>query len=251
MTSYRAVVPSRSKVYSRRFFSGMDRSSRPSAEAVIPFVCGLPGGAIRSVLDVGCGIGVWLSVFAARGIETVGVDGDYVSRDELLIPGSQFVAHDLTAPLDLHRRFDLVVSLEVGEHLDANAAERYVASLVRHGDVVLFSAAIPFQGGVHHVNEQWPAYWISLFSDNGYRLFDVVRPAIWDDERVLAFYRQNLLLFASGTKADVLASSGRPLLAVTDVVHPGIFLGKATPRPWKQRIRRRLALRTRLRRPRA
>lgn len=60
---------------------------------------------------------------------------------------------DVGAPIELHRRFDLVLCLEVAEHLPASAADTLVRSLTGLGNVIAFSAAIPFQGGANHVNE--------------------------------------------------------------------------------------------------
>src|SRR5579862_3100091 len=65
----------------------------------------------------------------------------------------------LDRPFNLGRSFDLAMSFEVAEHLPPDAAKGFVDSLTRLAPLVLFSAAIPFQGGVGHINEQWPEYW--------------------------------------------------------------------------------------------
>jgi SAM-dependent methyltransferase len=176
-----------------------------------------------SVVDLGCGLGTWLSVFAELGVEDVlGIDGEYVDRSALAIPADRFLARDLTRPLELPRTFDLAVSLEVAEHLPPDAAQTLVDSLTRHAPAVLFSAAIPGQDGVDHVNTQWPSYWRGLFLPRGYRAVDCIRPRIWDDEDVEFWYRQNLLLFV---RSDVLETRP-PLLAEAqmrrplDLVHP-------------------------------
>ena len=67
----------------------------------------------------------------------------------------------------MNRKFDLVLSLEVAEHLPSECAEAFVESLVNLGPVILFSAAIPYQGGENHVNEQWPEYWVGVLSGEG------------------------------------------------------------------------------------
>ena len=72
-------------------------------------------------------------------------------------------------PLRIGRRFDLVNCLEVAEHLDASRADSFVDDLCALGDVVVFSAAIPGQGGTHHVNEQFQSYWQERFRRNGSR----------------------------------------------------------------------------------
>jgi len=130
-----------------------------SAEAIVPHVIRLtqPG----SVVDVGCGTGTWLSVFKRHGIEEIcGIDGDYVERTNLEIPSKCFIAADLKQSVSMSQKFDLVVSIEVAEHIPPQNANVYIESLVGLGPVILFSAAIPFQGGIEHVNEQWPDYWI-------------------------------------------------------------------------------------------
>src|SRR4029077_20979056 len=92
-----------------------------------------------------------------------------------------------------------VVSLEVAEHLDEAVASEFVASLVTHGAAVLFSAAVPRQGGSGHVNEQWPSYWAARFAHHGYVPIDAVRPAVWTDDRVAYWYAQNMLLYVDAT----------------------------------------------------
>ena len=118
----------------------------------------------NSILDVGCGIGTWLKVFEEYGVDDyLGIDGDYVDRSTLKISEKRFLPNDLRKRWSLNRKFDLVVSLEVAEHLPEEVADLFVSTLSAHGDTILFSAAIPGQGGQNHVNEQWPTYWQKKF----------------------------------------------------------------------------------------
>ena len=71
-------------------------------------------------------------------------------------------------------------------------------------DFVLFSAAIPDQGGMGHINEKWPTYWISLFEDRDYVCIDAIRKNIWNDDSIPWWYRQNALLFASKKRVSEL-----------------------------------------------
>ena len=64
----------------------------------------------------------------------------------------------------LERKFDLAISLEVAEHLKSSSSEDFVQSLTTLAPMILFSAAIPHQGGLHHINEQWLEYWGDLFN---------------------------------------------------------------------------------------
>lgn len=184
--------------YSHDFYDYIDAGSRRSARAVAGLL--LPELKIRSLLDVGAGHGAWAAEWIAAGVkDVVAVDGDYVDREQLAIPAGNFVAHDLSTPLDLKRKFDLVQTLEVAEHLPAAKAELFVDNLVAHGDVILFSAAVPHQGGEHHVNEQPPEYWRRKFATRGYAVFDFVRPGLAHAEGVMPWYRFNTYLYANPT----------------------------------------------------
>ncbi len=182
--------------YSGDFYSYIDAGSRRSARIVAGLL--LPEIRIRSLLDVGAGHGAWAAEWIAAGVEDVlAVDGDYVQPDQLAVPARNFHAHDLATPLDLGRRFDLVQTLEVAEHLPADRADLFIDNLMRHGDVILFSAAVPHQGGEHHVNEQPPEYWRRKFAARGYRPFDFLRPRLAGHGEVMPWYRFNSYIYAN------------------------------------------------------
>lgn len=175
-------------------FMRITSQSRHSAEAIVAHVARVL--SVRSVADFGCALGTWLSVWHDRGVDDiVGVDGEYLRGKPLEVDLSCIRFRDLTQPIDLGRKFDLVESLEVAEHLPAEAAPSFVATLARHGDIILFSAAPPGQGGEYHVNEQAFEYWRDLFATHGYRMFDWIRPKIVADESIRFWYRYNLFLF--------------------------------------------------------
>jgi hypothetical protein len=185
-----------SSVYDQRFFDGQSEDSLQSARAVARVVCQLFNP--HSVVDVGCGLGSWLKAFIESGVErSCGIDGNYVNRDALLIPPGSFVSKDLTRPFEIPGSYDLAISVEVAEHLSEKAGAGLVRALCKVAPLVLFSAAVPGQGGSHHINEQWPSYWRSRFGAEGFNLFDPVRPVIRSDTSVRWWYRQNLLVFAS------------------------------------------------------
>jgi|KBSMisStandDraft_5_1062788.scaffolds.fasta_scaffold547981_2 hypothetical protein len=184
--------------YSHDFYSYIDAGSRRSARAVASIL--LPEMKIASLLDVGAGHGAWAAEWLAAGVKNVvAVDGDYVQPNQLAIPKKNFRAHDLSTPLDLKKSFDLVQSLEVAEHLPEGKAELFVDNLIRHGDVILFSAAVPHQGGEHHVNEQPPEYWRRKFAARGYAAFDFVRPKLEGRSEVMPWYRFNSYVYANET----------------------------------------------------
>ncbi|MGB8931640.1 MAG: methyltransferase domain-containing protein [Anaeromyxobacteraceae bacterium] len=194
--------------YGSAFFDYVDATSGRSAAALIGRLD--LGFTPRSILDVGCGRGIWLAAWKAAGVAQIqGLDGAYVDPARLRIAPGEFTATDLARPFDLGRRFDLVECLEVAEHLEASAAAGFVESLVRHADVILFSAAPPGQGGEHHVNEQPAEHWIGLFAACGYAAYDCVRPAIRGRSEIEPWYRYNTLLFASEAGAERLSGAAR------------------------------------------
>src|SRR5208283_2885437 len=94
----------------------------------------------------------------------------------------------------------LAMSLEVAEHLPPQSAKGFVDCLTRLAPVVLFSAAIPFQGENHHVNKQWPDYWVALFKADDYLPIDCIRGKIWGNDRVDYWYAQNMILFVNAAR---------------------------------------------------
>lgn len=127
--------------------------------------------------------------------DCLAVDGEWISAKDLLIPQDLFRRHDLERAFDAGRRYDLALSLEVAEHLHRAAADEFISSLTLHADVVMFGAALRFQGGTRHLNEQWPGYWIERFRDRGFTCFDVIRPLVWNNADVPFYYKQNTYIF--------------------------------------------------------
>lgn len=162
-----------------------------SAQVVVPMVMDLLDPS--SVIDVGCGEGLWLSVFAQHGAKVTGIDG---GQGRLAIPSDSFLQYDLSTVPAFHLgAYDLAVCLEVAEHLPPARADWLVDVLCDHAEAVLFSAAIPGQGGTGHVHERWPGYWVSKFEERGYQVSGALRWRIWDQvPPVENWYAQNLLV---------------------------------------------------------
>lgn len=146
------------RAYKNIYYRNRNAATHHSAQTILSMVLEwFP--TIHSVADFGCGVGAWLAASKEKGIQEIqGVDGKWVNQDLLVIPRECFMIADLNAPISLPRRFDLAISLEVAEHLPEQCAKGFVDSLVKASDLVLFSAAIPQQGGRNHYNEQWPDY---------------------------------------------------------------------------------------------
>jgi SAM-dependent methyltransferase len=205
----------------------MRDGSRSSAEVIVPLV--LEFLPVSSVVDIGCGDGTWLSVFRALGVTDIfGLDGEYIDRDLLQVSHECFQAADLSKPFALGRTFDLAVSLEVAEHLPADCTVLFVDSLTRLAPMVLFSAAIPFQSGNQHINEQWPDKWAELFKRHDFLPVDFIRKRIWNNQAVEWWYTQNTLLFVQAkfleTNALLKGEFERTNPDQLQLVHPRQYL---------------------------
>lgn len=196
--------------YSADFYGQFSSGVRAAAALCVPEIIRLL--KIHSVVDVGCGIGEWLAEFARVGIEDyLGIDGPHVQDHQLLIPAHHFRRQDLTKDMVSDRRFDLALSLEVAEHLPNSCADQFVRLLTDLAPAVVFSAAIPGQGGVHHVNEQWHWYWHEKFASFGFVYLDPFRKQLWQNPQVPSYYQQNMFLYVDPKiHQPVVALIGQP-----------------------------------------
>lgn len=177
----------------------------------------------EKVIDIGCGQGAWLQIAETLGSKVLcGFDGDWVNRKNLLSQTIKFHPIDFEKGFpEIIEKYDLCISLEVAEHVSERLAAKFVDFLCSASDVVLFSAAIKYQGGVNHINEQWQSYWIDLFQSKGYECIDLFRGNIWHNPLVEWWYRQNVLLFV-GPNNSVLNKDSLRLFVrpIYDIVHP-------------------------------
>jgi len=200
--------------------------NRASAKRIFE-ILGELDGCQSSLLCFGCGTGEWLAAAKEFGVDDIrGIEGKWLDKSKLSMDPSIVETRDLEAGFDLGRRFDLVLCIEVAEHLAPASADRLVESLTRHGDLVLFSAAIPFQRGHHHVNEQFPDYWADLFARHQFHPLDFLRPRIWKDASVIWWLRQNLLLFANDRALQVNSklAAENDVQRMLSAVHPSVYL---------------------------
>jgi SAM-dependent methyltransferase len=208
-------------LYSHEFYDQIERGTLESARSMLRILFDLYRP--ESVVDFGCGRGAWLAAARMLGSRRLtGLDGDWVEREELLHPDIDFIPTDFSAAADAAPgTFDLCISVEVAEHIEETHADDFVQRLCDSSPIVMFGAAVPGQGGVNHVNEQWQSYWARKFEMAGYGCFDVFRPAVWNLESVEWWYRQNTLLYVSTRDRTLEKERLKPFEPkVIDLVHP-------------------------------
>ena len=189
-----------STIYDADFFDRIGERSHAAAMIVLPLLikAGIP---FKTVFDIGGGTGNWCLAAKKLGAESITlIDGAYVDPTTLVIPHEYFLSRDLAHSFSVPEMADLAICVEVAEHLSPKRAASFVEDLCATSRNILFSAALPFQGGDGHVNEIWPEYWVDLFAQQGYDVYDFIRPAIWKNPQVDWWYRQNLLFFSARPK---------------------------------------------------
>ena len=215
------------KHYDGNFYNNVNLTSLVSAERILPKVFEVFPFDINSAVDFGCAEGVWLKALLNLGVkEVLGIDGPWVRQTNLKIPVDFFITANLEEPIYLKKKYDLAISLEVAEHIPKTSAETFVHSLITAADFVLFSAAIPYQGGTDHVNEQWPAYWNTLFNKYGFIAVDYLRQKLWKDKKVNVYYKQNIMLYVKKERKQEIKIQDEFFCtdrAPISIVHPKLF----------------------------
>ena len=192
---------------------------------ILPFI-----GSPKSAVDFGCGTGHWLAALkrVLPSVEILGLNSSERTDAGTSLSPEEFCFTDLTKPVRLNRTFDVAICVEVAEHLPPSAANTIVDSITSHANAVVFAAAIPGQRGDHHVNEQWPSYWIARFAEHDFQCFDRIRPLVWLNDDIATWYRQNIMLFLRSPRVPEIDGDdwhGMPF------VHPEYFnLARARPR---------------------
>jgi len=160
----------------------------------------------KSVVDVGCADGDLVKQWVDDGYDAYGLEGSISAAKFSVAPQARQIWHDMRIPIFPLLTFDLVVSLEVAEHIEPEYTDVYVENMValnkRNSDTgILLSAATPGQGGHYHVNCQLPEYWEEKFGRHRYKRNTIVenniksRIAPWKDGAGIKAFYHNLLYF--------------------------------------------------------
>ncbi len=204
-----------SHIYDEKFYLEQKDASYKSAETIVPML--LDVFKSQSVIDIGCGVGGWLHVFQKNGVADItGYDVNQLDAANYFVDRNRINTNiDLSdSNFKIHERSDLLICLEVAEHLPAAVADQFILNLTTASPVIVFSAALPGQTGVNHVNEQPPWYWREKFNRAGFVEIDFIRPQILRNEDVCWWYRQNITCFV---RSGLLLNN--PELAALSKIH--------------------------------
>jgi len=211
------------KFYDEGFYDSQADGSLRSANEILRLLWKIYSPS--SVVDFGCGKGTWLYAAEILGVKRLkGFDGDW-AKDGIISKNIDFATCNLEELNVKEEKYDLAISVEVAEHLKRGSEKNFIKNLCHASDVIIFSAAIPNQGGTNHINENPQSFWIKLFKEEGFDCFDYFRPLIWKNDTIEWWYRQNIFLFIRQGESipfDLKMIESQKE-GIYDIVHPVIY----------------------------
>jgi hypothetical protein len=213
--------------YDQAFYNSIRPGCQAAAAQVIPWLMDLFNP--QSIIDIGCGEGHFLAEAKRCGAaEVYGVDGHEWADRRMEIAVGEYRRHNFESSRYIAGKMrELAICLEVAEHLSAAAAERLVADLCNMAPMVLFSAAIPGQGGEGHQTEKWQSWWAERFYQRKFWAHPFIQSKFWDVAAIPPWYRQNWMLYIrEDITADITLPPQFERQFVADRVHPDIFRAK-------------------------
>ena len=147
----------------------------------------------EKVLDVGCGPGMHVYSLRDQNVIAWGYDIDSrVKNQPYLRQVSMF---------DIEDQGDVVLCIEVAEHLETHLNADIVQAIRRcltPRGILIWTAAIPGQGGVGHINCQPQQYWHNMFVQAGLLPLSDLRQELlhWITQGYhMGWFTQNLQIF--------------------------------------------------------
>jgi SAM-dependent methyltransferase len=123
--------------------------------------------APKTVLDAGCAIGLLVEALRQRGVEATGIDLSSYAIGRVDEAVRAYCRQGSIAD-EFPERYDLIVSIEVLEHMPVRAAEAAIANFCRHTDDVLFSSSPLDYKEPTHINVHPTEYWAAEFARHGF-----------------------------------------------------------------------------------
>ena len=148
------------------------------------------------VADVGCNSGLYLEGFRDAGCQVMGFDCDDEALALAAVPVTKI---DITSFKPIDFRADMALCLEVLEHIPAEKEDAALLNLCTVSDTIIFSAAVPGQGGDGHINCQPKQHWIDKFEELGFRAAEAEAEYILAQLNgypgIMGWLRNNLIVF--------------------------------------------------------
>lgn len=152
----------------------------------------------QSVIDIGCGMGLYVKEFNLREIKVVGYDGSPHALKNSVAKNGLVKQHDLRKTFVPDESYDLAICIEVAEHIPTDLSDNLLDTLTNSSNVILFTAAQKGQGGTDHINEQTPQFWLDKFLKRNF-VFDksLTHKLVWEmkSKEIPWWIYDNLMIF--------------------------------------------------------
>lgn len=199
-------------MYSKNYYSRHANGSLNSANRILSLLSEFIHP--NSVADIGCGTGTWgFTAEKIWGAQIFAFDRHRYDDCDMYISAEKYFQCDLRQKTRLGR-YDLAICVEVIEHIDQNYEDIVIDNLCACSDTLLFSGALPFQGGTGHINERPFSYWLEKFNMRGYTMIQDIRWSIWDQSDIEIWYRNNIMFLMKTT------TKNKPTPYPVDIIHP-------------------------------
>jgi 2-polyprenyl-3-methyl-5-hydroxy-6-metoxy-1,4-benzoquinol methylase len=149
----------------------------------------------KSIADIGCGNGRYCSVFKAFGWKLVdGYEGTKGISD--LGVYSNITEIDLTKQLDAPRKYDLVICLEVAEHIPRKYEQVFIDNLCKFikKDLVISWARKGQPSASGHFNTRNKDYVILKFNEKGLNV-DREKTEFLERHSSFDWFKNNIIAF--------------------------------------------------------
>lgn len=202
-------------MYSKDYYSIHDENSYKSATVILNQLSNYISPS--SIIDWGCGSGTWCkAAIEIWNVSIIGIDQHDFDGYQMYISQSNYRKEDIRKEIWVNK-VELAICVEVIEHIDEYYEDAVIDNICSCSDTILFSGALPFQGGTGHINEKPYSYWVKKFRERGYNLDDRIRRDIWDNSDVEIWYRNNIMLLKKVKTIKI--QEQYPL----DIIHPDML----------------------------
>lgn len=206
-------------MYDKGYYEKHQDGSYQSASRILRFLNTLI--RFETVIDFGCGMGTWGVAAKELGARRyIGIDQHEYDISYMQIDPSEYWEKNLQLPIHVEHFYDLAICVEVAEHIPEDYANTLIDNICLGSETILFSAALPYQGGTGHVNEQPCSYWVNKFLIKGYKPIDCIRPIFWNDAQVEVWYRNNCMLYVTEKASERIKVHLPAISFPSDIVHP-------------------------------
>ena len=149
---------------------------------------------MRTVADLGCGAGRYCGIFKAYGQWPV-IHGYEGTQDIAGVVYDDIMTIDLTKYRHVGMNYDLVLCLEVGEHIPPQHEQTFIDNVVQFvGRHLVLSWGVPGQGGTGHVNLKSNDYVIDELKGRGLR-FERKATRFFRSISRLEWFKNTLMVF--------------------------------------------------------